>query len=112
MVKRQQPASGPRLTCARGGESSFSTELHEFTYTPLVMAQITCQPLVAMGDATLSLSNATFNKSRPPQATPWELDVASGLYDVEASFAGAPYQNKKAPGALLMPPFTPVVLKV
>jgi hypothetical protein len=112
MVKRRQPASAPRLTCARGGESSFSTELHEFTDTPLVMAQITCQPLVAMGDATLSLSNTTFNKSRPPDATPWELDVASGQYDVEASFAGAQYQNKRTPGALLMPPFTPVVLKV
>ena len=112
MVKRRQLASGPRLTCARGGESSFSTELHEFTDTPLVMAQITCQPLVAMAEATLSLSSTTFNKSRPPEATPWELDVASGHYDVEASFAGAPYQNQKRPETLLVPPFTPVVLKV
>ena len=112
MVKRRQPASGPRLTCARGGESSFSTELHEFTDTPLVMAQITCQPLVAMADATLSLSSTTFNKSRPPEATPWELDVASGHYDVEASFAGAPYQDQKRSETLLTPPFTPVVLKV
>jgi hypothetical protein len=112
MVRRTKPAGGQKLTCTRGGESSFTGEIHEFTGTATVMAQVSCDPGDALSQATLSLNDGTTPRTRAPNPEPWEVDVQSGQYDVSAAFPGPPFLTRTLSGVLVMPPFSPIVVRV
>lgn len=113
LMRRTKPAGGQVLTCTRGGESSFTSEIHEFSGDATVLTQITCDPAAALPQATLSVTNGTtVAQKRQPQSAAWDVELSSGKYDVAAAFTSAHFQNTSLSGILMMPPYTPVVVKV
>jgi hypothetical protein len=112
LMKRKRLPNGLRGSCAKGGESNFTTEIHEISGAVKVMAAVVCDPAAALGDATLSMdSGVPPPLTRAPLPEAWEFEVEAGSYVVEAQFANPLYSNKTEK-AVIAPPYSPVTLKV
>lgn len=116
MKRTKVPGIG-RLTCDTGaGQSNFDTDVHEFTGTADVLASITCDRDAALAAATFAVSSATTPRTPyPANGEAVELRLASGQYDIEATFApGTQWQatNPQPQTQLMMPPRTPCTVEV
>ena len=108
MKRTKVPGIG-RLTCDTGtGQSNFDTDIHEFAGTADVLASITCDRDAALSAATFAISSATAARTPyPANGEAVELRLASGQYDIEATFTpGTQWRavNPQPEPQLMMPP--------
>lgn len=111
-MPRMKVPGVPPLTCDATGQSNFASLLHSFAGPAYVMSLIDCDPRAALSAAQLSVHDGVkAPQLRQGMADPWELDLAAGQYDVSATFATPPYQNRSFK-QLMQPPHTPCTLDV
>jgi hypothetical protein len=116
-MKRTNVSGIGRLTCDTGaGQSNFDTDIHEFTGNADVLASISCDRDAALTDATFAISSVTMPRTPyPANGQVVELRIASGQYDVEATFApGTQWRpsNPQPEAQLFMPPRAPYIIEV
>jgi hypothetical protein len=114
MRRTKVPGIG-RLTCDTGaGQSNFDTDIHAFTGAAEVLASITCDSDAALAAATFAISSPAVPRT-PYHANgeAVELRLASGQYDIEATFGnGWQPANPQPETRLMMPPRAPCTVEV
>ena len=113
-MKRMKIPGAPKVACSKGGDSNFTTDIHELNDPALVMASIECNPSTALSTAQLAAASAS-NPAKvrgPGSADAWDVELETGQWDISAQFPGGGYKNATQQGLLAYPPFFPCKLDV
>jgi hypothetical protein len=103
LLELEAPSEGYSQRCI--SNTSDVTDIIRLHIPPNVSMNISCDPDLALPHALLKCIglNAAVEQSRVPMETPWNLDVAAGIYRIEANFANGNYNNASTVEFILPP---------
>lgn len=87
--------------------------LHWLQGPPAVHVTVKCDPDIANGAATFSVTGLNGRHTRKvPVPQPWSLRCTPGAYDVRVAFKQGPYQKRSHRGKIIVPPYVEFNLDV